>query len=85
MTSQSGVDMRCKELVELVTDYFEDRLLPEQRLRFEEHLHWCPPCVRYLEQMRMTILVVGRLTEQDIPSEARTELLSTFRGWHRHE
>jgi anti-sigma factor RsiW len=70
--------------VELVTDYFEDQLAPEQRLRFEEHLHFCPPCVRYLEQMRTTIQTVGRLTEQDIPQPVKVELLSAFRTWQQH-
>jgi predicted anti-sigma-YlaC factor YlaD len=71
----------CKELVELVTDYLEGALSPEDRVRFEEHLAICPGCETYLEQMRLVIRTLGRLTEDDIPPKAKRELLETFRNW----
>jgi anti-sigma factor RsiW len=73
--------MSCKELVELVTNYLEDALPPEERLRFEEHLSVCPGCVTYVEQMRETVLVVGNLREESIPPDKRDELLAAFRDW----
>lgn len=82
MTSLLGQDLTCKEIVELVTDYLEDRLTAEERLRFEEHLHWCPPCVQYLDQMRTTIRAAGRLAEGDVSPTARDALLNAFRAWH---
>jgi anti-sigma factor RsiW len=75
--------MSCKELVELVTNYLEDALPPEERLRFEEHLTVCPGCVTYVEQMRETVLVVGNLREESIPPDKRDELLAAFRDWKR--
>jgi anti-sigma factor RsiW len=71
----------CKELVELVTNYLEDALPPEERARFEEHLTICPGCVTYVEQMRETVQVVGNLREESIPPEKRDELLAAFRDW----
>jgi anti-sigma factor RsiW len=53
--------MTCQELVELVTEYLEGTLPGPDRQRFEEHLAECPHCVAYLEQMRITIGLVGRL------------------------
>jgi anti-sigma factor RsiW len=50
--------MTCQELVELVTDYLEDALTPEERERFEAHLDDCPGCRAYVEQMRVTIRLV---------------------------
>jgi anti-sigma factor RsiW len=73
--------MSCKELVELVTNYLEDALSPEERLRFEEHLTICPGCVTYVQQMRETVQVVGNLREESIPPEKRDELLAAFRDW----
>jgi anti-sigma factor RsiW len=75
--------MSCKEFVELVTDYLEDALTPEERLRFEEHLTICPGCVTYVDQMRSTIHAVGSLREDDVPDEARDALLHAFRDWKR--
>jgi anti-sigma factor RsiW len=75
--------MSCRELVELVTDYLEDQMPPEQRRTFEEHLAICPGCVNYVEQMRKTVATVGVLREDSIPPEARESLLSAFRDWKR--
>jgi anti-sigma factor RsiW len=76
-------DLRCKDLVELVTDYLEGTLGPEDRERFEEHLAACAGCTRYLAQMRETIRLTGRLTEEQIPVEQRDALLVAFRDWRR--
>ena len=76
-------DLSCKELVELVTDYIEDRLTAWLRTRFEMHLSYCAPCRIYLAQMRETVTLAGRLSEKALPAGAKETLLAAFRGWHR--
>jgi anti-sigma factor RsiW len=76
-------DLSCKELVELVTDYFEDRLSPSVRARFEMHLSYCAWCRVYLAQMRETIQLAGRLSEENLPAGSREQLLDAFRSWKR--
>jgi anti-sigma factor RsiW len=76
-------DLSCKELVELVTSYLEDRLPPDERTRFEMHLAYCAPCRVYLEQMRQTIRASGHLSEETLPSGSKERLLSAFRDWKR--
>ena len=73
--------LSCQELVELVTDYLEGALPAEQRARFEAHLEPCRGCTEYVEQMRATIELVGRLTPEDVSSEAEAALLGVFRDW----
>lgn len=80
MTGVKPLD--CDELVQLVTDYFEEALPQMERARFDEHLTECPGCVTYVEQMRHTIETLGRLGVEDVPSNAREALLDTFRDWH---
>jgi anti-sigma factor RsiW len=75
--------MPCRELVELITDYLEDRLSPIDRARFEAHLAECEACRTYLDQFRQTIRVLGRLPEESLSPEARNALLDAFRGWSR--
>ncbi len=75
--------LTCQELVELVTEYLEGTLPPEERLRFDEHLAACRHCRVYLNQMRRTIGTLGRLTEDSIAPAARERLLATFRNWKR--
>ena len=76
-------EMPCRELVELITDYLEDRLSPVDRARFEAHLTDCEACRIYLDQFRQTIHALGRLPEETLSSEARNTLLSAFRDWSR--
>jgi hypothetical protein len=76
-------EMPCRELVELITDYLEDRLSPVDRLRFEAHLATCEACHTYLEQFRQTIRLLGRLPEESLSPEAENALVAAFRGWSR--
>jgi anti-sigma factor RsiW len=74
-------ELTCKELVEIVTDYLEDKLPRDERRRLEQHLARCDGCSNYLDQMRETIRLVGRLSEDSIPPPARERLLRAFRDW----
>jgi anti-sigma factor RsiW len=83
MTGGLHADLACRELVELVTDYLEGALAPEERTRFELHLARCPGCTVYLRQLHGTLRTAGRLTERSLPDEARDRLLRAFRHWKR--
>ena len=74
--------MTCQQLVELVTDYFEDALTPAERDRFDAHLKVCPGCEYYLEQMRTTMRLVKETNELDGRPEV-AELLDMFRDYKR--
>ena len=74
-------ELSCQELVELVTDYFEGALDPEERARFEDHVSRCGGCSRYVDQMRATIETVGRLEPEAVPPEAEVALLRAFADW----
>ena len=71
----------CQELVEVITDYIEGTLPEDDRERFEAHLEQCDGCRIYLDQMRRTIAVVGRLSEESLDPRTRGELVQAFRGW----
>ncbi len=73
--------MDCDELVELITDFIEGHLPPEEHARLEYHLAQCEPCNAYLEQMRLTIRTLGRLENESLPVKARGRLLAAFRDW----
>jgi anti-sigma factor RsiW len=73
--------LSCQELVELVTDYFEDALSPADKARFEAHIAGCEGCTMYLRQMREMLEVLGELTTESISPQAEAELLASFRDW----
>ena len=83
MTDTTQPEMPCRELVELVTEYLEDRLSVLDRMRFEAHIAECEYCATYLEQMRRTIRTLGRIPEESLSDDARQALLTAFRSWPR--
>jgi predicted anti-sigma-YlaC factor YlaD len=76
-------ELACQDVVELVTAYLEHALVPADRERFEEHLVFCDGCTMYLEQMRETIAMTGRLELQALPPELEQRLLDAFQEWRR--
>ena len=76
-------NLSCRELVEIVTDYLEGTLPSGARARVDAHLGNCPGCTTYVEQMRETVRLTGRLREEDLQPPARQALLEAFRDWKR--
>ena len=76
-------ELTCKELVEIVTDYFEGALSSVDAERFDQHIAKCDWCKIYLEQMQATIRTLGSLPEEIINPRAKEELLEAFRGWKK--
>jgi anti-sigma factor RsiW len=72
--------LACQELVEIITDYLEGTLSERDRTRFDWHILTCAPCREYLEEMRTTLRLAGRLTVESISPGARDQLLRAFRG-----
>jgi hypothetical protein len=72
--------MRCAELVELVTDWMEGALDDRTISRLEEHLVICPPCGEYVTQIRQSAALLRTLDADAPPPEARRKLLELFRA-----
>ena len=81
MSARAGETITCRQLVELTTDYLEDRLTAPERERFEDHVALCPGCQVYLDQMRATLRALGRIPEESLSSAPREQLLHAFREW----
>ena len=73
--------LTCQEMVELVSDYLEGRLDDAARARFEAHVAESDACTLYIEQMRQTIVALGRIPPETVSREAEEELLAAFRSW----
>ena len=76
-------ELACQDFVELVTAYIEKQIPPEILAQCDGHLENCPPCRIYLEQMRQTILLLGRCLEETVEPVARQRLLDRFRDLTR--
>jgi anti-sigma factor RsiW len=76
--------LSCQEIVELVTDYLEGALEPEEHARVEQHLAGCTKCDAYLDQIRTTIRLVGRVDAVSLSADTRRGLVEAFRSFTPH-
>jgi anti-sigma factor RsiW len=75
------MEISCQELVELITDYLEGALGPEDQDRFDSHIAACDGCRLYLEQIRVTVTLSGRLSPEQLEPAAEAALLEAFHNW----
>ncbi len=45
----------CRELIDFIADYLENRLDTDDRREFDRHLSVCPSCMNYLDAYKKTI------------------------------
>jgi anti-sigma factor RsiW len=82
--NEVGVEeLSCREVVEILGDYLKGAMAPHDRARLEEHLADCEGCASYLEQLRTSIRLSGRLPEEAVAPETPAPLLEAFRAWPR--
>jgi len=74
-------EMRCDELVELVTDYLEEALGEEEASRVNAHLAGCDGCDNYVAQVRATIRTLGNQPKELPSTELDGKLLAIFHDW----
>jgi anti-sigma factor RsiW len=72
--------LTCQQLTELATENTEGHLSLFRRLQFEMHLGMCRHCRAYLQQIKMTMRTLGKLSVEPIPDDIKQELLVRFRG-----
>ena len=80
MKSLKQTEVVCRDVVEVVNDYLEDAMSPEERAAFEQHLHACPWCLTYLNQIRGTSSLVRRVTQAELPPAVESSLRALFRA-----
>ena len=75
--------LRCQELVALVTDYLDGVLSRRQRHGFEMHLRTCLRCPKYVEQIRAVARAASRSDPSAGPLPGQAELAELFRPSRR--
>ncbi len=81
--TEPGMTIRCRELVELITDYLDGVLDAFSRVELEAHLLLCPGCWEYLQQIETTRTFLGLLPLENLARETRVGLVEAFRSFHR--
>jgi anti-sigma factor RsiW len=73
----------CQQWVEMVTEYLEGALPPALHATAERHLAACPHCREYLARMRRTIVLGGRLRQEEVPEDVVDALARAFADYGR--
>ncbi len=82
MSVRDIVQLSCKEVVELVTEYQEDALAVPDRVKFEQHLFGCTWCMTYLKQIDRGVELTAQLREPSEPAPIEPQNLAMlFRKW----
>lgn len=76
-------DLACRDLVEVVTDYLEDEMAVEMRVRFEAHLATCAACREYVDQIRSTVTAARATGGEGAAASVPPALLEAFRAWRK--
>lgn len=76
-----GAEITCREVVELLSDLLDDELPAPESARVEAHLAACDGCSMILDELRGTVRLTGRLTEEDLTAQQSATLLHAFRDW----
>jgi anti-sigma factor RsiW len=83
--SDSGAardDLRCIEIVHLITAYLDGEVDDDQRRRIDRHLEGCAGCRAAVGQFQTVVGLAGRLTAADVASIdplTRDRLIATLR------
>jgi|KBSSwiStaDraftv2_1062776.scaffolds.fasta_scaffold3793067_1 anti-sigma factor RsiW len=64
----------CREVVDLLTEYLEGGLTPEEARRLEGHLANCDACTGFLDSLRTVRAGAGALRADAVPEDCRRAL-----------
>ena len=77
-----NTEFSCQEMIEVVTNYLDDALPPDEQQRFERHLSYCAGCNTYVDQIRETIRQTSMVPrEESLPPALREAIVAQFRRW----
>jgi anti-sigma factor RsiW len=64
----------CADGVEVLMDYLEGMLAPEDREAIESHVSGCPRCVAFVESYRQTPRILRAATAASLPDDLAESL-----------
>jgi anti-sigma factor RsiW len=68
--------LTCKEFLQELTDYLDDKTDAELRAKLERHITECPNCWVVCDTTKKTIQVFKGMQEYAIPTDVHTRLMA---------
>ena len=73
---ETSQDFGCPECMDLLADYVDGQLPPEQAELLEWHIEGCAPCVAFVNTYKGTVDAAKRLRQTTLPPELREKLIA---------
>jgi anti-sigma factor RsiW len=70
----------CKDSINLLMDYLDGEMTPEEAQHLKEHLQGCAPCVDFLRTYRATPSLCKRALAKSMPQEMSSKLTEFLRS-----
>ena len=74
--SSGPSELECRQIAELLGDYFDGTLPNHLRELLEWHIEGCQPCVAFINTYRGTIAATRRLPDVPMPVELKKRLIA---------
>lgn len=75
--------IECKQIFEMLSEYLDQHLSPEERERVRQHIDGCGPCVDFLDSLRRTVGLCRdcepEVKPRPLDAEARRQLMEIYR------
>ena len=72
-------DVVCASGVELLMEYLEGALTPEERAALEAHVAGCERCIAFVASYKETPRIMRDATAVEMPDDLQTSLLAALR------
>lgn len=66
----------CQHSIELLQDYLDGTLPPEERAALDRHFKACPPCIDFVRKYKATPGLCQKALAQEIPHDLGERLVS---------
>jgi hypothetical protein len=73
-------EIECRQIAELLGDYFDGSLPKHTRELLEWHIDGCAPCVAFVNTYRGTIAATRRLPDTPMPAELKKRLVAVLKS-----
>ena len=77
--NEISTNKTCKQMTDLVFDYLNDKLSPNVKRDFQQHLRICPDCVKFLNTYKKTVSVTRSIRPEGIPPRVKNNILNFLR------
>lgn len=68
----------CREMLARLSEYLDGELDDALCRQFDAHMGDCPPCQDFLESLRRTVDVLGRLPRPSLTPEHKRQIVEAY-------